>query len=217
MQVPPPLQQKCSTMKYALPALMTAFLLSATIAQAQPGRLSDETYLRSGPGTNFPIIATLTSFEDVEVSACTNQWVWCEVQTQNLKQGWIMSSYLGLPNYGPVATFGAKVGIPLIEYTQNNTGNAAYIPVAPAQVVSPNPIYAVPNSSANVTQNPITTMGVGTSPATIPVKPATVPVVKSQTTTTTTTKPALSKLGQAASDARAKINNNLTTDTPAGQ
>ncbi len=72
----------------------TVALFAATgAALAQPGIATSGVNVRSGPGTNFAKLGSLSSGEVVDVQDC--QGGWCYVDRQgNKKDGWVAANYL---------------------------------------------------------------------------------------------------------------------------
>jgi len=68
-----------------------ALLLSAGAALAYPAAATAPVNIRSGPGTSYPVIGTLTSGEGVAVERCTTGW--CLVADAG-PSGWVSSAYL---------------------------------------------------------------------------------------------------------------------------
>ena len=52
-------------------ALMT---LSAACAEAAPALATNNVNMRQGPGTNYPIVATIPGGSTVEVAGCQGEW-----------------------------------------------------------------------------------------------------------------------------------------------
>jgi uncharacterized protein YraI len=48
--------------------------LSAQCAQAEPALATNNVNMRQGPGTNYPVIATIPGGSTVEVSGCQGEW-----------------------------------------------------------------------------------------------------------------------------------------------
>jgi uncharacterized protein YgiM (DUF1202 family) len=85
------------TTRQKLLGLMAAFAVAitaaavATPANAAPGTVTANVNVRSGPGTNYPVVSTVRSGTQVDVQQC--QGSWCYVVRSGLT-GWVSSSYL---------------------------------------------------------------------------------------------------------------------------
>ena len=90
----------------AAAALIGAFALP-TIAAAQsiaytvPG---GRTYMRAGPGVDFPIVAQVLGGSVVEVYGCLSDFSWCDSSVQGIR-GWIASSRLEFDYAGGLVPF----------------------------------------------------------------------------------------------------------------
>jgi uncharacterized protein YraI len=78
-------------MKTTLLATVAAVLLSAGAASAAPAITSSAVNLRSGPGTQYPVITTLPGRVAVNVSGCNDSW--CAVNW-NGTNGYVNAGYL---------------------------------------------------------------------------------------------------------------------------
>ena len=65
---------------------------STTLAAAAPAALERNANVRAGPGTNYPVIATLPAGATVDVNGSTGSW--CQVNT-SAGQGFVACSLLG--------------------------------------------------------------------------------------------------------------------------
>ena len=66
-------------------------LLSAGAALADPAQATASVNVRSGPGTNYGVVATLYPGESVDVQNCNGPW--CYIQ-HNGPAGWVSANYL---------------------------------------------------------------------------------------------------------------------------
>ncbi len=86
-------------------------MLSAPSAQAAPALATNAVNLRQGPGTNFPIVATIPGGSQVDVSGCRGQW--CAVTWQG-RTGYSIATSLdqgsGPPPGGPNGSPGGPSG-----------------------------------------------------------------------------------------------------------
>lgn len=72
--------------------------------------------MRTGPGTNYPVITTLPQGAGVTVFGCTADFKWCDAAFTNVK-GWVSGKYLSYgvngAYYGqPLPRSGVYVGVP---------------------------------------------------------------------------------------------------------
>ena len=67
-------------------------LLSTATAFAQPGVPTGALNVRTGPGTGYAKIGTLSSGEVVDVNQC--QGCWCFVDRNAGTDGWVSKNYL---------------------------------------------------------------------------------------------------------------------------
>src|SRR5437868_3019556 len=65
------------TLRTTLLAAGSALVLSAGIASAAPGVAQNDLNMRSGPGTNYPVVAAIPAGATVDVQGCTGSW--CQV------------------------------------------------------------------------------------------------------------------------------------------
>lgn len=97
-------------------------LLSATAAQAANAIVTTNLNLRTGPGTQYPVLGSIPNGSRVDVSGCTSGYGWCQVD-YNGRFGWASSRYLALregsasnSSYGNdnFSNSAVAIGIPLI-------------------------------------------------------------------------------------------------------
>jgi uncharacterized protein YraI len=69
----------------------------ALCAAAVAGEVSSPVNVRSGPGTNWPVVATIPAGADLQVLSCSAgwRWRWCQVQAGDVK-GYVNQSALGM-------------------------------------------------------------------------------------------------------------------------
>ena len=87
---------------------VTGVLATVTGAQAYQAFATTALNVRTGPGTNYPVIAALSTNQVVEVSGCNNSNTWCQVTATNIR-GWASARYLrpindGRPTPAPLPT-----------------------------------------------------------------------------------------------------------------
>ncbi|MEM5583660.1 SH3 domain-containing protein [Roseibium sp. AS2] len=72
--------------------------------------------MRAGPGTNYPVIATVPRGGGVTVFGCTADFRWCDAAFVNMK-GWVSGKYLSYGGDGiyygrPLPSAGIHLGVP---------------------------------------------------------------------------------------------------------
>ena len=80
---------------------MIGFVASSSAAFATPAQSTTALNVRSGPGTSFGVLDTLTPGEQVDVNECAENG-WCYVEHDG-PDGWVSSNYLQ-----PVASGGGS-------------------------------------------------------------------------------------------------------------
>jgi hypothetical protein len=113
-------------------------LLSTAAAFAQPGVATGAVNVRTGPGTGYAKVGTLSAGEYVDVKQC--QGSWCFVDRNSGTDGWVSANYLQPANAQPQPqanddipfNFGVTVGPggPSISFGIGNGPLPAPIPVA---------------------------------------------------------------------------------------
>ncbi len=74
-------------------AVLLATAMSVTPVLAVPATTTANVNMRSGPGTNFDVLATVPSGTSVDLGQCDSSGAWCEV-TANGKNGFMSGQYL---------------------------------------------------------------------------------------------------------------------------
>lgn len=101
----------------ALSSAAAVLLLSTAAAFAQPGVATGSVNVRTGPGTGYSKVGTLSAGELVDVKDC--QGSWCFVDRNAGTDGWVSASYLQPTSAAPAPTpskpdipfnFGVTVG-----------------------------------------------------------------------------------------------------------
>lgn len=97
--------------------------------------------MRSGPSTQYGVIAVIPAGGTVAVSRCTNGYAWCEVTYGN-RTGWVSARYLRAtsPQYSeqPLANIAALLGLRLFEFIVGQVGGQQP-PQQPPQQQTPGP------------------------------------------------------------------------------
>ena len=79
-------------MRTKLLALAAGAALVAMMGAASAATVANDLNLRAGPGTNYPVVATMPAGAHVNVRNCTGSW--CRVSFRG-ETGWASASYLG--------------------------------------------------------------------------------------------------------------------------
>jgi uncharacterized protein YraI len=99
--------------------------LAFSTAQAAPGAATGDVNMRTGPGTNYAKIATITAGASVEVLGCPS---WCQVQFAG-RRGWVSSNYIVTGYYerapAPIVVY-ERVQRPVVVYERAPMPPRAY-------------------------------------------------------------------------------------------
>lgn len=110
------------TIRNTLLASGAALLLSAGAAAAAPATVQTDLNVRSGPGTQYPVVGSVQSGETVDVAGCTGRW--CQISFGG-GTGYANQNYLAMagggPGYAAVAPGYADPG-----YVYDDTPGYAY-------------------------------------------------------------------------------------------
>jgi hypothetical protein len=77
----------------AVAIALTGMLASVSGAFAYEAFATTALNVRTGPGTNYPVVAALSANQVVEVSQCNSSNTWCQVTAANIR-GWASARYL---------------------------------------------------------------------------------------------------------------------------
>ena len=97
---------------FALPTIAAA----QSIAYTVPG---GRTYMRAGPGVDFPIVAQVLGGSVVDVYGCLSDFSWCDSSVQGIR-GWIASIRLEFDYAGglvPFPNYSQYFGAPIIGFS----------------------------------------------------------------------------------------------------
>lgn len=94
-------------------------------AKAESGFVSTGVNLRSGPGVDYPVVATVSSGEFLEINGCIREWNWCEVSWRGFS-GWVSGHYLRNQTYGPIVEAGPIINLPIIVFNQDDYWDKHY-------------------------------------------------------------------------------------------
>ncbi len=104
----------------ALALVVLPFWASSAISQTA-GFTTTSVHMRAGPGTNYPVVATLPQDATIEIYGCQTGYSWCDT-SWNSARGWISSNYILTESDGqkkvmnPVVA--AALGIAIVEFSQ---------------------------------------------------------------------------------------------------
>jgi len=82
-----------TTLRTGLVTAGAALLLSATAAAAMPATAQTDLNVRSGPGTQYPVVGSIAAGEAVDAGGCTGSW--CQVSFSG-GSGYANRSYLAM-------------------------------------------------------------------------------------------------------------------------
>ncbi|MCB1499772.1 MAG: DUF1236 domain-containing protein [Bauldia sp.] len=90
-------------------------LIAAAPAMAIPGYSTAHLNLRSGPGTQYPVVGLIEYNAAADITGCIADWTWCSVNVGGAS-GWVSAEYLVIDNGGQVQQIdGPDSGIPVVE------------------------------------------------------------------------------------------------------
>ena len=72
---------------------LAATLVAPSIAAAVPGYATGNVNVRTGPGTQYQVIATARAGSGVEILGCLPGRAWCDVALGNIR-GWMSGRYV---------------------------------------------------------------------------------------------------------------------------
>jgi uncharacterized protein YraI len=94
-----------------------ALVFLAGQAFAASGYSTAHLNLRSGPGTQYPVVGVMEVNIRSQITGCLADWKWCSVDVAGLS-GWASAEYLVVDEGGQimeVGVAGAKTGIPIVK------------------------------------------------------------------------------------------------------
>ncbi|KAB2867767.1 MAG: DUF1236 domain-containing protein [Bauldia sp.] len=109
---------KCMRAMLAASAALAALLVSGS-AMAFPSYSAAHLNIRTGPGGQYPVIATTGFNNEVDVNGCLKDVSWCDVVWNGIR-GWAAGQYLDYDASDGIALLpqaGSKVQIPVVTYT----------------------------------------------------------------------------------------------------
>jgi uncharacterized protein YraI len=110
--------------RFSFALTVAAMVVLPAVAQAAGPAIAYTTAnlnMRAGPGTNYPVVATVPHGGGVTVFGCTADFTWCDAAFANVK-GWVSGRYLSYGGNGayygrPIPNAGVYIGVP--RYQQN--------------------------------------------------------------------------------------------------
>ncbi len=104
-------------------ALVCGALLVPLQASADSGFSSTRVNLRAGPGTDYPVLAVVPGYAQVNIHGCLDGYSWCDVNW-GVTRGWVAARYLRLDRYG--RSVYQRHGPPLTAFNFNNYWTSHY-------------------------------------------------------------------------------------------
>jgi len=103
----------------ALGVLAAAALSAAPAAAADHGYVTANLNLRAGPGTDYPVVATMQAGSGVTIYGCLSGWTWCDIDWRG-NRGWAAGSYLQVmyrDRRQPITSYGSYIGLPFVTFS----------------------------------------------------------------------------------------------------
>lgn len=100
---------------FAAPAMFAGEAAAATVI----GYTTTALKLRAGPGTGYPVVATMPARDRVTVYGCLSGWSWCDVGWRG-HRGWASGRYIEAPyqqRRRPITTYGDRLGLPFLSFS----------------------------------------------------------------------------------------------------
>jgi uncharacterized protein YraI len=99
--------------------VLAATTLGAGAAMAAtPAYVTISLNLRAGPGTDYPVVATMAAGSGVTIYGCLSGWSWCDIGWDGYR-GWAAGSYLQVlyqQRRYPIYSYGYRVRVPFITF-----------------------------------------------------------------------------------------------------
>jgi uncharacterized protein YraI len=154
--------------RFSLALAAIVMMALPAVAQSRPAiaYTTANLNMRAGPGTNYPVIATVPRGGGVTIFGCTADFGWCDAAFTNVK-GWVSGKYLSYGGEGiyygrPIPSAGINLGVqryyrdyPIYAEGPAYRGGPVYKgdppydppyapPVEPGPVYAPGPVYEAP-------------------------------------------------------------------------
>lgn len=105
-------------------------MLGAAPALAEPGYVTANVNLRTGPDTDFPRVAVIPEGEPVDIRGCLRDESWCDVRW-GPDRGWVYSEYIAFDYRGetvPLPDLGlAAFSIPVVAFVASQYWDRYYV------------------------------------------------------------------------------------------
>jgi uncharacterized protein YraI len=144
-------EEERMTSKHAVLAAAAAIagIVASGSALAFPAYTAAHLNIRTGPGTQYPVIAQTGYNVEINVQGCLKDLSWCSVTWQGLS-GWAAAQYLDYDVSDAIVLLSqaqGKVDLPVVTYTAVDlvtAGEIVYTPtaVAPVAVTVPAEVHA---------------------------------------------------------------------------
>lgn len=108
-------------MRHVLPilsGLSLAALVAASPAVALDAYVTTDLNMRAGPGTNYPVVASVPDDALVDIQGCVAGYAWCDVIWRG-RRGWVSGRYLAFlegRRYVEVEDLAPSYGLPIIGF-----------------------------------------------------------------------------------------------------
>jgi uncharacterized protein YraI len=93
-----------------------ATVLSATAANAAQAFATANVNLRAGPGTDYPVVTTLSAGQILTIYGCLSDGSWCDVATGG-DRGWVSNNYLSSASNSHVGLGALALPAVIFSYT----------------------------------------------------------------------------------------------------
>lgn len=97
-------------------------------AMAARGYATAEVHLRAGPGTGYPVVATIPDGAHLNIHGCLNDDAWCDVSFSGAR-GWVEADYLNYFHNGQYVYLPDNfdvVGVPVVSFVFDTYWNRYY-------------------------------------------------------------------------------------------
>lgn len=97
-------------------------------AAAVIGYVTVNLNLRAGPGSSYPVVATMRAGDEVTIYGCLSGWRWCDINWKG-HRGWAAGKYLRVSyehRLGPITTYGPYIGLPFIVFNLDSYWDRYY-------------------------------------------------------------------------------------------
>jgi uncharacterized protein YraI len=116
-------------MKLLLPQIAAGLLVSVAFpASAQVAEVTVDLNMRIGPGTRYPVIATIPEGRDVRIYSCIRGLDWCDIGWRNTR-GWVFSDFLRYQYAGewrPLPDWGVQIDLPIVTFSLGEYADRYY-------------------------------------------------------------------------------------------